>query len=148
MSTARTEPSAPATAGAHGRGLDVRDVLEGVALVAAATIVWVAASALPPAPIEGEMASSVWPKALAVALGALGVALVVEAIRGRVADAEGLDPVNPAQWPVLAATLGLLVAFLLAWQAIGFLPAAIVSFVLISRLVGVGDWLRAAAWGT
>jgi putative tricarboxylic transport membrane protein len=109
--------------------------------------VWIASSRLPAAPVKGELGSNVWPETLAIALGILGVALIVEAIRGRVARDESLEPVNSAQWPVLAAGVALIAAFLVAWPAIGFVPSAVVSFVLLSRLLGVGDWLRSAAWG-
>jgi hypothetical protein len=148
VSDVRTEMSAPATAGAHRSGRDVRDILEGVVLVAAAAVVWVAASRLPGAPVKGELGSNVWPETLAIALGACGAALLVEAVRGRVAHDESLEAVNRAQWPVLAACVALIAAFLIAWPAVGFVPSAIVSFVLLSRLLGVGNWVRSAAWGT
>lgn len=133
----------------HARGplRDLRALLEGAIIVAAAAVVWIAASALPAAPVEKELSSGAWPKALAVALGALGVALIVGALRGRVKRDESLDPVNPGQWPMLAGTLAIIVAFLITWPAVGFLASALVSFVLLSRLLGVGDWLRSAAWG-
>jgi hypothetical protein len=124
-----------------------RDVLEGVVIAGAAVGVWVAASALPPAPVEGELSSGGWPQVLAIALGVLGLGVIVQALRGRVKRDESLDPINPAQWPTLAGTLAILVAFLVAWPSVGFLPSAFVAFVLLSRLLGVGNWLRSAAWG-
>lgn len=140
--------SAPAEAGARGPLSDLRDLAEGAVIVAAAVVVWIAASALPAAPVEDELSSGVWPKALAAALGVLGVALIVEALRGRVKRDETLDPVNAGQWPMLGGAVAIIVAFLIAWQAAGFLVSAIVCFVLLSRLLGVGDWLRSAAWGS
>jgi hypothetical protein len=58
---------AHAPAPARGGRFDVRDVVEGVVIVAAAVVAWIAASALPAAPVEGELASGRWPQALAVA---------------------------------------------------------------------------------
>jgi hypothetical protein len=146
VTTAGAEQRRAPAPTARGR-FDWRDLLEGSVLVAAALVVWGAASALPPAPIEGEMSSSVWPKALAAALGFFGLALIVEALRGRVKRDESLEPVNTAQWPTFAVTLVIIVAFLIAWPAVGFLPTAVVSFVLLCRVLGVGGWLRSAAWG-
>jgi hypothetical protein len=138
---------AHAPAPARGGRFDVRDVVEGVVIVAAAVVAWIAASALPAAPVEGELASGRWPQALAVALGVLGAALIVEALRGRVKRDESVEPVNPQQWPVLAAAVAVIIAFLLAWPAIGFLPSALVAFGLLARVLGVGGWPRSAAWG-
>lgn len=147
--TARTlETSEPAAAGSRGPFSDLRDLAEGALIVAVAVVIWIAASALPAAPVENELSSAVWPKTLAIALGVLGAALIIEALRGRVKRDETLDPVNPGQWPTFAGTLAVIVTFLVAWQAVGFLVSAIVCFVLLSRLLGVGNWLRSALWGT
>lgn len=142
------ETSEPAAAGSRGPFSDRRDLAEGALIVAMAVAVWIAASALPPAPVENELSSAVWPKALALALGVLGAALIIEALRGRVKRDETLDPVSAGQWPILAGTLAVIVTFLIAWQAVGFLVSAIVCFVVLSRLLGVGNWLRSALWGT
>lgn len=141
------DTSAPAPPGARAPVRELRDLLEGAIIVAAAVVVWVAAAALPAAPVEKELSSGAWPKALALALGVLGVALIVGALRGRVKHGETLDSINRGQWPMLAGTLVIIVAFLIAWPAVGFLASALVSFVLLSWLLGVGDWLRSAAWG-
>jgi tripartite tricarboxylate transporter TctB family protein len=140
--------SEPAAAGPREPLSDLRDLAEGALIVAVAVVVWIAASALPAAPVENELSSGVWPKTLAIALGVLGAALIVEALRGRVKRDETLDPVNAGQWPMFAGTLAVIVAFLVAWQAVGFLVSAIVCFVLLSRLLGVGNWLRSALWGS
>jgi hypothetical protein len=147
-SAAGLEAGEPVAAGPRGPFSDKRDLTEGAVILAVAVGVWIASSALPSAPIEDELSSGVWPKALALALGALAIALIVEALRGRVKRDESLDPVAAGQWPTLAATVGIVVLFLITWQIVGFLISAIVCFVLLSRLLGVGNWLRSALWGT
>ncbi len=122
-------------------------VAEGVLAVVGAAGVWLAASRLPDSLVQGQPAPGAWPRALALGLGVLGAVLVVNALRDQATGDETLEPVNPAQWPVLAGTLVLLAGFLVAWPWAGYLPTALVSFPLLSRLVGVGSWARSAGWG-
>lgn len=120
---------------------------ESLAVLALAAAVWVAAARLPGALLEGQAAPGAWPSALAASLGGLGLVLLGLAVTGRMTAPPDIEPVNRARWPVLVGVVAILAGLLAGWAAVGYLPAAVVAFPLLSRLAGVGGWVRSVLWG-
>lgn len=123
----------------------VSDMVAAVVVIAFGLAVWLVSGGFPGSPVRDQVDPSFWPRAVAGALVGFGGILLVMSLLGRGTPTDA-EPVNPAQRPALALVLGILVAYPLAWQLVGFLPATLVAFLLLSKVLGIARWWRAALW--
>jgi len=123
----------------------VADTAAAVSVVALGVAAWVGANGFPEAMVEGQVGADFWPKVVAALMAALGGALLLLSLAGRIAPVSA-DPANPTRWLPLAVVLVVLALYPLAWSLIGFVPATIATFAIVGKILGVGNWWRALAW--
>jgi len=126
-------------------GRQTGDAVTAIAVTAFGLAVWISSSSFPQPFTEDQISGSFWPRVIAGLLVGLSGILLIGALLGKNAPVDA-DPINPAQWPPLALTLGLLVAYALVWPVAGFLPTTFVASLLLSKILGVAKWRRAAVW--
>jgi putative tricarboxylic transport membrane protein len=91
-----------------------------------------------------------FPNLVGVALIVAGVLLAVEVLRGRAAEPEAgedVDPTRPTDWRTLGLLLAALVAHLLLMLLVGYVLAAAALFWGAAFALGSRRWLRDAAVG-
>ncbi len=91
-----------------------------------------------------------FPTLVGVALVVVGVALAVEVLRGKAAEPEveeDVDPTRPTDWRTLAILGAALVAHLACMAAVGYVAAAAVLFWGAAFALGSRRHLRNAALG-
>jgi putative tricarboxylic transport membrane protein len=91
-----------------------------------------------------------FPTLVGIALIVVGVLLAVEVLRGRVAEPEAgedVDPTRPTDWPTLLLLLAALVVHLLLMLLIGYVLAAAALFWGAAFALGSRRRLRDAAVG-
>jgi putative tricarboxylic transport membrane protein len=91
-----------------------------------------------------------FPTLVGIALIAVGALLGTEVLRGRVAEPEAgedVDPTRPTDWRTLLLLLAALVVHLLLMVLIGYVLAAAALFWGAAFALGSRRWLRDAATG-
>jgi putative tricarboxylic transport membrane protein len=123
----------------------ILDAVAAVAVIGFGAAIWVGSSGFPTIAVEGQISPSFWPRVVSGLLVGLGALLLVLALLGRTTPVEA-EAANRAQAAPLALVLGLLVAYLISWSLVGFLPATLVAFLLLGKVLGTVAWWRAALW--
>lgn len=130
------------------------ETLVGLAVLAFAGVVYYGAASIPASPLYARVGPAVFPFAIAWCMAALGIALIVQGLRGGWSD-EDPDTKLPVDFRALL-WLGLGLAInLVAIQDLGFTLASAAMFACIARCFGserpavdfgVGFALAAAAY--
>jgi putative tricarboxylic transport membrane protein len=123
----------------------VNDAVIGAILLAFAIAAFAYARTLPAIPGQ-DYGAAVFPMLVAVGLGGCGVLLVVSGGRhwnGAVALNDWARTHHA--WTKLAVALGLILAYILFAQTIGFVPISILILVVFFALMGVRWWIAIPA---
>jgi putative tricarboxylic transport membrane protein len=119
----------------------VNDALIGAIILAFAVATFVYARTLPPIPGQ-EYGAAVFPMLIASGLGGCGVLLVTSGLRrweGAVAWNDWARTHHA--WVKLAAVFALVLGYILASYAIGFVPMSILLLLVFFTLMGVRWWI-------
>jgi putative tricarboxylic transport membrane protein len=119
----------------------VNDAVIGAFLLAFAIAVFAYARTLPAIPGQ-DYGAAVFPMLVAVGIGGCGVLLVVSGGRRWAGAVELNDWARTHHaWAKLAAAFGLILAYILAAHALGFVPISILILVIFFLLMGVRWWI-------
>ncbi len=122
----------------------INDAVTGSALFAVAMAIFAYARMLPAIPGQ-EYGAAVFPMVIAVGLGGCGASLVVSGLRqwnGAVAWNDWARTHHV--WVRLAVVVGLVLAYILASETVGFLPISIAILLIFLLMMGVRWWVAAA----
>jgi putative tricarboxylic transport membrane protein len=122
----------------------VNDALIGAIILAFAIATFAYARTLPPIPGQ-EYGAAVFPMLIAVGLGGCGVFLMVSGARqwqGPVVWNEWAHTHHA--WLKLGGVFGLILAYILAAQVVGFVPTSILVLLVFFAISGVRWWIAVA----
>jgi len=122
----------------------VNDAIIGAALLAFAIVTFAYARTLPAIPGQ-EYGAAVFPMLIAVGLGGCGVLLLVSGIRHWHGAFTSKDWARTHHaWVKLSVVFALILAYVLAAQAIGFMPMSFVVLFAFMMLMRVRWWVAVA----
>ncbi|WP_309065502.1 tripartite tricarboxylate transporter TctB family protein [Microbacterium sp.] len=102
------------------------------------------------APAGNRVGPTVFPLFVSILLLASAVAVLIGILRGKraeVEDSEDIDPTLPTDWLAIAKLVGAVVAHLLLIDLIGWAPAAALLFGLVAWSLGARRWWLAFVVG-
>jgi hypothetical protein len=120
------------------RGVMARELVTGVLALALAAAYFAAADALPRSMLSDQVGADGVPKALAVALGALGALQLVRAVARRGGAGREADE-TPAHHLRAAGLLLIGAAYAVAAPYLGYLPAT-VALLFATAAYAAGQW--------
>ncbi len=121
----------------------INDAIIGIVLLAFAIAVFAYARTLPAIPGQ-EYGAAVFPMLVAIGLGSCGVSLLVTGVRQWNGAVVWNDWARTHHvWTKLAIVIGLILAYIVASETIGFVPMSILILLAFLALMGVRWWVAA-----
>ena len=122
----------------------INDALIGAVLLACAIAMFLYARTLPAIPGQ-EYGAAVFPVLIALGLGGCSLALIATGVRHWQGAVTWNDWARTHHvWAKLAVVAALILAYILAAQAVGFVPMSILVLLVFAVTMGVRWWVAAA----